>query len=88
MKDLLISLIHLYRRILSPVKGMKCPYIPSCSSYAEEAIRVHGAWKGTALALWRILRCNPFSAGGFDPVPQKHVRIVYLNKKGNGPYGS
>lgn len=46
-----------------------CRYYPTCSSYAIEAIRIHGALKGTALALWRILRCNPFSKGGVDPVP-------------------
>ena len=47
----------------------KCPYIPSCSEYGMEAIEKYGALKGGALALWRIIRCNPFSKGGYDPVP-------------------
>ena len=81
MKGLLISVISLYQKYVSPVKGTRCPYIPSCSAYGKEAIRIHGAFKGSLLAAWRILRCNPFSSGGFDPVPQKHARMIYVNKK-------
>jgi putative membrane protein insertion efficiency factor len=51
------------------MKGTECPYIPSCSQYAVEAIEKHGVIKGGLLAVWRILRCNPFSKGGIDPVP-------------------
>ncbi len=51
------------------MKSTKCPYYPTCSNYAIEAIQKHGAFIGTALAIWRILRCNPFSHGGYDPVP-------------------
>jgi putative membrane protein insertion efficiency factor len=51
------------------MKGTKCPYIPSCSQYGLEAVEKYGALKGGALAAWRILRCNPLSSGGFDPVP-------------------
>jgi len=51
------------------MKSTKCPYIPTCSTYAVEAIEKHGAIKGSLLAIWRILRCNPFSSGGYDPVP-------------------
>jgi len=47
-----------------------CKYEPSCSRYAEEAIRVHGPLRGTLLMTWRVLRCNPFSKGGYDPVPE------------------
>lgn len=66
---ILIKLIKVYRRI-SPYKGKKCcRYIPTCSQYALEAIEKYGACKGMCLAIWRILRCNPFSKGGFDPVP-------------------
>ena len=62
--------IRLYQRYLSPMKGgIRCPYIPSCSQYAVEAIEKYGAVKGSLLASWRILRCNPFSRGGIDPVP-------------------
>jgi len=69
MKKLLISVIRFYQRYISPMKGTKCPYIPSCSQYAIEAIEKHGVLKGGLLAVWRILRCNPFSKGGIDPVP-------------------
>jgi putative membrane protein insertion efficiency factor len=68
-KQLSISLIHFYQRYLSPLKRTKCPYVPSCSQYGLEAIEKHGVIKGSVLSLWRILRCNPFSKGGYDPVP-------------------
>lgn len=51
------------------MKSTKCPYYPCCSQYGLEAVQKHGAIKGSLLALWRILRCNPFSKGGYDPVP-------------------
>ena len=51
------------------MKTVKCPYFPSCSNYAIEAVSKHGAFYGGLLAAWRILRCNPFSKGGYDPVP-------------------
>ena len=51
------------------MKTTKCPYYPTCSTYGLEAVKKYGAWKGGCLALWRILRCNPFSKGGYDPVP-------------------
>lgn len=69
MKKILIALIHFYRKYISPVKGYKCPYYPTCSEYALEAVEKYGAIKGGSLALWRIIRCNPFSKGGYDPVP-------------------
>lgn len=69
MKILLIKWIRFYQKYLSPVKHTKCPYIPSCSQYGLEAIQKYGAFKGSLLAAWRILRCNPFSKGGYDPVP-------------------
>lgn len=69
MKKILIWLIHQYQKYLSPLKNTKCPYYPTCSCYAVEALQKHGALKGSALAGWRILRCNPFSHGGYDPVP-------------------
>ena len=71
MKKILITMIRFYQRYLSPLKSTKCPYYPSCSSYGLEAIRKYGAFKGGILALWRIIRCNPFSKGGYDPVPQR-----------------
>ena len=69
MKTILIELIRFYQKYLSPLKSTKCPYIPSCSQYGLEAVQKYGALKGGLLALWRILRCNPFSKGGYDPVP-------------------
>jgi len=51
------------------MKTTKCPYYPTCSTYGLEAVKKHGAIKGGALAAWRIVRCNPFSKGGYDPVP-------------------
>lgn len=70
MKHLLIKLIRLYQRGVSPLKSAPCcRFVPTCSSYAIQAIERHGAWKGGLLALWRLLRCNPFSKGGYDPVP-------------------
>ena len=69
MKQLLIIMIKFYRKYLSPLKRTKCPYIPTCSEYGLEAIEKYGAIKGGLLAIWRILRCNPFSSVGYDPVP-------------------
>lgn len=69
MKKLFLFIIKFYRKYISPIKSTKCPYIPSCSEYGMEAIEKYGALKGGALALWRIIRCNPFSKGGYDPVP-------------------
>lgn len=69
MKKILIFMIKLYRKYLSPMKSTKCPYFPTCSQYGLEAIEKHGAIKGGVLTAWRIARCNPFSKGGYDPVP-------------------
>ena len=71
MKNILIAAISFYRKYLSPLKRTKCPYIPTCSEYGLEAIQKHGAIRGGLLAVWRILRCNPSSKGGYDPVPDK-----------------
>ena len=64
------SLIRFYKTSLNPLMGNSCRYVPSCSSYAYQAIRKHGILKGSILAGYRILRCNPFSVGGFDPVKE------------------
>ena len=69
MKRILIALIRFYKRAISPLLPNACKYTPTCSEYAMEAIEVHGALKGSLLAAWRLLRCNPFSHGGYDPVP-------------------
>ena len=69
MKSILIGLILGYQKYLSPLMRPCCRFTPTCSEYAIEAIRKHGAFRGTGYAIWRILRCNPFSKGGYDPVP-------------------
>ncbi len=71
MKKLMIRMIRFYKRNLSPLKPPCCKYYPTCSSYAIEAIEKRGAFVGFFLTLFRILRCNPFSKGGYDPVPEK-----------------
>jgi putative membrane protein insertion efficiency factor len=74
MKRLAAAPIHLYRWTLSPFLGRQCRFHPTCSAYALEAIERHGALKGWGLALRRILRCHPWAAAGFDPVPEKAGR--------------
>ncbi len=75
-----VYLIRLYQRYLSPLKGQSsCRFTPTCSAYAIEALTEWGLVVGTALTVWRILRCNPFSKGGEDPVPKRRKN----NKKGN-----
>lgn len=68
IKNFLIRLIKFYQKYISGLKSTKCPYIPTCSQYGLEAIEKYGAFKGSLLAAWRILRCNPFSKGGYDPL--------------------
>lgn len=71
MKKVLLAIIRFYRAAISPYTKPSCKYIPTCSEYGLEAIERFGAIKGSALTIWRILRCNPFSKGGYDPVPEK-----------------
>lgn len=63
--------VRLYRAVVSPLLPPRCRYHPSCSRYALEALRIHGPVRGTGLAVWRLLRCNPFSLGGVDHVPPR-----------------
>ncbi|MCQ2603216.1 MAG: membrane protein insertion efficiency factor YidD [Clostridia bacterium] len=72
MKWLCLALIRGYKRVLSPHIGQDCKYTPTCSMYTYDAIKKHGVIIGCTLGAWRILRCNPFSKGGFDPVPENY----------------
>lgn len=71
MKTLFLYMIKLYQRRISPLFPRTCRYYPTCSAYAFQAIERFGAFKGLCYAIWRILRCNPYSHGGYDPVPEK-----------------
>jgi len=71
MKFLLIGFLRAYRFLISPMYGQVCRYYPSCSAYALEAVTVHGSIKGSWLALRRVLRCHPWTPGGYDPVPPR-----------------
>lgn len=64
----LLLMLRGYKALLSPVLPNACRFVPTCSEYAAEAISTYGAFRGTLKAIWRILRCHPFSAGGYDPV--------------------
>ena len=80
MKKVLKALIRFYQKHISPLFPPMCRYYPTCSNYALEAIEVHGAFKGTALAIWRLLRCNRLFPGGYDPVPPKKEKKCRHNK--------
>ena len=70
LRALLIGAIRLYRATLSGWLGGQCRFYPTCSQYGEQAVRTHGALKGSAMTAWRIARCNPFGRGGIEPVPE------------------
>ncbi len=68
--SILIGIVYLYQYTLSPIFGNACRFTPSCSHYAQDALRTHGAWRGSILAGKRVLRCHPWHEPGYDPVPQ------------------
>ena len=72
----MIWLVRLYQKYISPLKRPCCRFTPTCSSYAIEAYKKRGFFIGTILTVWRILRCNPFSKGGYDPVPEKGFKTM------------
>jgi len=72
MRAVLVQMLKGYKRWISPMLPVACRYTPTCSEYAMEAIAIHGAVRGSALALGRLLRCHPFVRGGYDPVPHQH----------------
>lgn len=71
MKKILVGLVRLYQRFISPLLPPSCRYYPTCSNYMLKAIQVHGVFKGVTMGIARILRCHPFARGGLDYVPQK-----------------
>jgi putative membrane protein insertion efficiency factor len=74
--NLLAAPIHLYRLLISPLLGPHCRFYPSCSSYALQALRAHGPFRGLLLTLSRLMRCHPWSPGGLDPVPPAPLRAL------------
>jgi uncharacterized protein len=76
VKRVLLATIGAYQRRISPGFPRRCRYEPTCSAYAAQSIGRFGALRGTLLAGWRLLRCNPFSHGGFDPVPERFTLKV------------
>lgn len=74
MTRLLVVVIRVYRRWLSPLKPPSCRFEPTCSAYAITALQRHGLLRGGALAAWRILRCHPWGGAGWDPVPERRPR--------------
>jgi uncharacterized protein len=76
VKRLALTLIAAYQRWISPLRPRRCRYEPTCSAYAAESVRRFGTVRGMTLAAWRLLRCNPFSHGGFDPVPERFTLRV------------
>ncbi len=73
MRTLVLAPIRLYQRLISPALPRRCRYEPTCSAYAVRALQQFGILRGLVLATWRLLRCNPFSHGGFDPVSAQRV---------------
>lgn len=73
LRLILVLPIRLYQKVMSPVLGQRCKYSPSCSEYAAQAIERFGILRGLVLAGWRLLRCNPWSHGGFDPVDDQRL---------------
>ena len=76
-RALIVGALLAYRRTFRGVASGRCRFYPSCSTYALDAVRAHGAVKGTALAVWRVLRCSPLSRGGIDPVPARRAAAEY-----------
>jgi putative membrane protein insertion efficiency factor len=67
--------IKFYQYSISPLLPKTCRHIPSCSAYAIDALKIHGIFRGSLLAIWRILRCNPWGTHGYDPVPPKKIKV-------------
>ena len=77
----LLALLRGYKWVLSPILPPACRYVPTCSEYAAEAVERYGVFRGSAMAMWRVLRCHPFVHGGFDPVPWAAPDTQLLNSR-------
>jgi len=75
VKGVLLGALRFYKAQISPALPPACRYTPTCSEYAIEAVERHGPWRGSAMAVRRVLSCNPFSRGGYDPVPQRAPQL-------------
>jgi uncharacterized protein len=73
VRRFVLAPVHLYRRLISPLLPRRCKFEPTCSAYAIEAVEELGAMRGTVVAAWRLLRCNPWSHGGYDPVSAQRL---------------
>jgi len=79
--NLLLGLIWIYRKVVSPWMFPCCRFTPTCSEYAQDALQKYGLIKGTVLSAWRVARCNPFCEGGHDPVPDKFSLFLRQESK-------
>ena len=79
LRAIVLAPIRVYQRLVSPALPRRCKYEPTCSAYAAQAIRELGVVRGSILAAWRLVRCNPFSHGGYDPV---EARTLFREKRG------
>ena len=82
MKNVLVWLLRAYQLLLSPMLGQNCRFYPTCSNYSIEAIRTHGAARGSYLALRRVCRCHPWNEGGVDLVPEQHAKHSSTTARG------
>jgi putative membrane protein insertion efficiency factor len=78
VRSILVAPVRAYQRFISPALPGRCKYHPTCSEYAVQAVRTYGVLRGIVLAAWRLLRCNPWSHGGFDPV---HAQTIFRNRQ-------
>jgi len=84
MRQFLRTLIRIYQYCISPLLGPRCRFYPTCSCYADEALQLHGALRGSYLAARRILRCHPWHSGGYDPVPQGQMPRIFWKPRSHG----
>ena len=75
IKSVILALLRFYKKYISPFLRPSCRFYPTCSEYMMQAVEKRGVLVGLALGIWRILRCNPFGKGGYDPVPDKKERV-------------